>query len=134
MVPDAEKIVSDYLRENPAVAAIVGRRVVGKTPSSISEPWVRLTQIDDPSVDGHRSDHLIAFNLQLDCYAGAEGGQPEATNLSRAVREALRVMPSASLDAVVTGVDAHHGFRSPDADYEPARERVIRLATVYMHS
>lgn len=136
LVPYAEKIVSDYLRADEDLEAIVGRRVVGKTPSSTDEPWVRYTQLDGTAVGGSRSDHLIEFYFQFDAYAGAEGGQPEANALARALRAALVAMPDAGVDdATVTGVDVKGMSRLPDVDVdEPARERFVLTATVWMHS
>jgi hypothetical protein len=133
MVPDAEKIVGGYLRAHPALVAL-DVRVVGKTPARTDTPWIRLTQLDDPAVGGHRSDHLIEFLLQLDIYAGREGGQPEAALVNRTCREALRTMIGEHGDAVVTGVEFLSAIRLPDTDgFEPARERFIRTVRVWMH-
>ena len=127
-IPDAEKIVSNYLRTE------VGERVVGKTPSSIADPWIRVTQLDAREPTGSRADHLIQFYLQFDCYAGAEGGQPEATALGRDVRKALVEMKDAThADAVVTGADIRSHARIPDAKFEKTRERIIITAHIYAH-
>lgn len=131
--PDVERIVSDALRADPAVAAIVGRRVVGKTPADTRQPWVRVTALDDAATDPD-TEHLLGVLLQLDCYAGEDGGQPEAAALSRAVRYALRDLPhSEAAGAVVTAVRNQRGARIPDTTEEPARERWIREAVVYIH-
>lgn len=141
MIPYAEKVVSDYLRENDALAAIVGRRVVGKTPGDetggTDQPWVRVTQLDATAVGGSRHDHLVEFYFQFDAYAGADGGQPEANLLARTLRQALVEMPDASLDdgAVATGVDIRGMARIPDEEIdEPARERFVLSVAIWMHS
>lgn len=133
LVPDAEKIVSGYLRTHTSITAL-GARIVGKTPSSTDEPWVRVTQLDDRALGAHRADSHHEFYLQFDCYAGQSGGQPEASTLSRTVRAALAEIQGATLDAVVAGVDFRSHARIPDTDVdEPARERFVLTALVYMH-
>lgn len=134
MIPYVEKIASDYLRDHPDVEAL-GARVVGKTPSSTSEPWVRVTQLDAANEPTSRPEHLIDYLIQFDCYAGSDGGQPEANLLTRTVRAALHDMPDADHDdAVVTDVRFTSMARIPDVEFEPARERFVLDATVYMHA
>ena len=131
LIPDAEKLVSDYLRDVPEVEAIVGRRIVGKTPEAVAEPWVRLTQLSAPSDPTSRVDHLVAFLLQLDCYAGKDGGQPEANLLGSTVRAALM-----SGDLLTDGISRARivgDARIPDVTYEPARERRILTVKVWIH-
>jgi glucose-6-phosphate dehydrogenase assembly protein OpcA len=129
VIADSEKLISGYLRSE------TGERLVGKTPSNTDEAWVRLTQLDARAIDDHRSDHLIQYYVQLDCYASEDGGQPEANLLGRTIREALVDMPNHShADGTVTGVSIRGHGRSPDPDFEPARERVIIMAFVWVHA
>lgn len=124
--------MSRYLREHDAVEAL-GARVVAKTPDNVETAWIRVTQLDDRAVGDSRSDHLIEFMLQLDIYAGRNGGQPEASLLNRTVREALKEMPGEHDDAVVTGVRFVSAPRIPDDQFEPARERYARTIIVWAH-
>ena len=138
MIPDGEHLVSTFLREHPAVVEL-GARVVGRSPSNTTLPWVRVTVLDAPQEDGSDVDHLVEFFLQLDCYAGKTGvdgsQQAEATLLARTVRQALPELRAATLeDAVVSRVQVGGGARVPDQDFEPARERVILTARVWAHS
>lgn len=143
MIQDLERIVSDYLRELPAVATL-STRIVGKTPTrdtrGTRDSWVRVTQLAAPDVTGGAPDHLIAYVLQFDCYAGDdEGGgphgQPEATQLGRTVRVALREMEATTQDGVVvTEVRITGHLRSPDPEFQPARERVIVTAEIRAHA
>lgn len=135
MIPDIEKLTTAFLRAQPAVAAAVGRRIVGKSPDDKSTAWVRLTRLDARGEDGSQPEHLIDFMVQLDCYAGADNGQPEANLIGRTVRDALVAMPRAAhTGAVVTRVRITGDMRRPDTDLEPARERVVLTATVHAHS
>lgn len=137
MIPDMEQIVSTYLRADAAVAAIVGDRVGAEPPSDTDEPWVRVTQIADPAVDGSVPDHLIAYMVQFDCYAGNRrvGGHKEASQLTRTVRSALVEMNLAThTGAVVSGVAVQGAARVPDTEFEPARQRFPLTVTIYAHA
>lgn len=143
MIPDAEKVVSRYLREHTAIIALQAR-VVGKTPKDTVLPWVRVTELDAPQDSDSQADHLVGFYLQLDCYAGADrdaggeratSGQPEAKLLARTVRAALQdITAAAHADCVITGVHVNGASRIPDPDLEPARERVILTTTIHAHT
>lgn len=130
---DAEKALTGYLKTYPGVAAVAAR-VLGQTPDDLGPPWVRITLIDDPATDGGIVDYHIEALLQFDCYAGkALNTQGAASDLSLAVREALRVANTASIDgAVVTGAQSTR-FHQPDDDLgEPALERYVVTSTVWM--
>ena len=133
LTPNAEKVIADYLREVPEILAITqDRRVTSRTPDSTDKPWVRYTQLNARS--SHRSDHLIGVYVQLDCYAGRAGGQPEASLLRRTVRAALVAMPEASVEgAVITGVEIRGDSRQPDPQLDN-RERFVISADVWMHA
>jgi hypothetical protein len=133
LIPDCEKLTSDYLRTHAEVSTLTSR-IVGKTPSDTSDPWVRVTQLDASNQTLSRPEHLIEYLIQFDCYAGVDGGQPEAKTLASTVREALADMPGATYDgAVCTNARFTGMARIPDTDFEPARERVILDATIWMH-
>lgn len=123
LAPDVEKVVSDYLRIHADIVAL-NTRIVGKTPDNKSTSWVRVTKLDNPQVN--QPNWLRAFLLQLDCYAGATGGQPEANLLCRTVEAVLWTLPNA-------GVRILGGPRLLDTDLEPARDRVITTAEVWLH-
>jgi hypothetical protein len=140
LTPDAEAVVGAYLREHPDLVAL-GARVAGRTPSKMTQPWVRLTQLNAPKTAGSTPERLIHYLLQLDAYAGdvamsAHSGQAEASLLARTVRAALVAMPAETFDdVVVTDAVVHSMPRIPDPDAgEPARERFILTATVRMHA
>jgi hypothetical protein len=131
-VINIEKLVADYLRAQSAITSS-GARMVAKTPDSLVAPWVRITQLDAPNATGAEVEHLIGYMVQLDCYAGEEGGQPEAVNVALAVRRALIALPGTRDGVVVTGTRIVGHIRRPDIDREPARERVILTAEIHAH-
>lgn len=134
--PSGQKIVSDYLRAHETIAAL-SARVVSKTPDEENrdEPWVRVTQLDAPD----RTEpvrRLTEFYFQLDCYAGDEGGMPEADRLARAVCDALNELNGANYTdqgAVITGSRANPGRGGRDEDLTPPREFFLATALVWMH-
>jgi hypothetical protein len=128
-IPNGEAVVTAYLKEK------TGERIVGKAPSDRSTPWVRVTLINAPSDAKSPVDHLIAFLIQFDCYAGKEeeGAQAEASALVRSVRAALDEMAGVRSGVTVTGVRFVSMPRVPDTLIEPARERYILTANIFMH-
>lgn len=132
-VLNAEAIVAAYLRSQTSIEDLEAS-VLGKTPDSTAKPWVRVTLIDDANYSGtRRAEYLMGYYLQLDCYAGADGGQPEAWALAKAVRSALVAAPDADVDgAVVTDVDVLTMPRLPDPEIQPTRDRYIIDAMVTM--
>lgn len=137
MIVDGEKLVGDYLREEPALSALIGRRVVGKPPASTDEPWVKQVLLSAPQAPGSQADHLIEHYFQFDCYAGNDGGQPEALLVGRTLREALQEGPGAHDLGVWTATRIEGFGRIPDPVLKDrsgdARERVIVTASVWMH-
>jgi hypothetical protein len=133
---DISAIVSDYLREQPAVQAFVGERVATRSPDDFEEPWVRVTMLDPQNATGNsRVEWLVSYYLQIDCYAGALNRfHEEAFDLSRAVRVALTALIDAHIDgAVVTDVGFASMPSQPDTDLKPARERVILDTEIWAH-
>lgn len=131
MIPDGEKLVGAALR-----SAVSPTRVVGQTPENKATPWIRLTMLDARNDSQLPPDYLITYLLQCDCYAGKDGGQPEANTVGRAARAALHALRGTTLggSAVVSGVEFSNMARIPDIDgFEPARERVVLDALVTLH-
>lgn len=133
MIADLEKIAADYLRANAGVHVLT-TRVVSKTPDTTSTAWVRTTTLDARDEVMSGLDYLITYLLQFDCYAGATGGKPEASELARTVRSVLKAMPGVRDGVVVSRVAFTGHIRIPDTALEPARERFIVTAQITAHS
>lgn len=129
-IPDIERIVSDHLRSYPGI----GARIVGKTSDETDTAWVRVTELHAQSA--HRSDHLIDFLVQCDCFAGKTGGQPEVNTIARTVRKALLEMHSTSQGgAQIAGVIVDTGPRDLSSDVDtPGRDTKSLTATIYAHA
>lgn len=130
-IVDGEKLLSNYLRTHPDVSGLTAR-LVGKTPDDTSTAWVKVQQLNAQDM-APPLDHLTRFVLQLDCYAGGTGGQPEANRLARVARAAIRDLPGIHAEGTVTGVGFTGHARIPDVDFDPPRERVVVTAVVYAH-
>jgi hypothetical protein len=136
VIVDAEKLISRYLREHEAVAEVCSRIVAtqpGAQTGGTDTPWVRVVELNAPQQPGSRAEWLVPFLLQFDCYAGKDGGQPEAKLIARTVREAIHDATGKHADGVVTSVRFVGQQHLPDGDLEPARERYILTATIHAH-
>lgn len=131
MIPDFEALVGDYLRGHDQLQAMHAR-VSGTTPTDETDPWIRVSMLD-PRDETAPTDHLISCLMQLDCYAGKDGGQDEATLLMRRTRAALLDLKGVQGAAVVSAVTFGGCPRIPDTSFKPARERYAMEITVYAH-
>lgn len=133
--PDAEAIIGKYLRSRSEIKAL-GARVLGEAPDDRSTPWVQVVQLDYGAVGDSRSDHLLSWFGQLSCYAGAEGGQAEASKLARTVIAAIVNLAEEEVEgAVVTGARIISAPRIPDTEgFEKARERFPVSVEVWLHA
>lgn len=134
LIPDIEAVMTGYLKGCAPIAEL-GARIVGKMPSETAKPWVRITLLDPKAVDDSRSDHLIDWMVQFDCYAGSTGGQGEASLLMRTVRRELRLLYEREAEgAVITGVRFLSAPRQEDTNFEPARTFFPLTATIWGHA
>jgi hypothetical protein len=132
-IPYARKIVNDYLRN-------LGHRAVTRFPSrNTATPWVQTTQLNAGDSPRSGLDHNIRFLLQFDCYAGSEGGNPEADRLGDAVRADLKSLEGeVEAGAVITEVSFVNHATIPDPDLRDregvGRARSILTAAIRMHN
>lgn len=135
LAPDPELVTVNYLRSRSDVTDLCDH-VGTVTPRDTSSAWVRVTLIDDAPLRTSRALHLITAYVQVDCYAGdaASGGHEQASRLARTVRDALHTMNEAAhAGAVISGVQFGGIHRTPDGDFQPARERFTFTAEIALH-
>lgn len=133
MIPDVEVMVGNVLRDDEDVAAIAGDRIGGRTPTTIDEPWVRITQIADQQIS--RGLVFVRVDVQIDCFGSSDraNAHAEASELARYARAALDAMPTVEFeDAVVSAVQFGPMSRVPDGTMEPERERFVFRASVFV--
>lgn len=127
-----QKILSDYLREHDDV----GGRVVSHPPdgNNRASSWIMVTLLSAPQDEDSLHDWYIEFYFQIDCYAGATGGLPEAFTLGGHVRDAIVEMPATGHDDAVVTATKIYGYNPDlDTDMEPARDLVRITASCWMH-
>lgn len=139
VILDAEALVGAWLREHADIIAL-DARVAGRTPDSLTRPWVRVTQLDATPINRSGLDYAVDYMIQLDCYAGSDAaadfrGQAEASLLARTARAVLKALEGTVTDddVVVSRVAFSTHLRAPDTAMEPARERIILVAEILLH-
>lgn len=139
--PYMQKLVSDFLRDN-----LGGTRVVAHPPAEDARDqgwvWVIQTTVEHNADDP--ADRLPGYLMTFQCYAGKDGGMPEAERLARTVEALLTKRFSGLFSAPTTAddpvvVSAAKVVSGPlslpdDAAFEPARDRFVLDALIYAHA
>lgn len=138
LIPDAEILVGRWLREHPDLTAM-NANVGPRTPTAMTRPWIRVTQLDASDSTTLAIEHLIEWMIQLDCYAGstateAFAGQAEASRLTRTARAVLKARQGRVSDGLVVSRVVFGGqSRIPDTSFEPALERFVLTVLITGH-
>lgn len=132
---DMTAILCDYLRGHEGVSEIVGERVASQSPTDFDEPWVRVTALPEENATGiNRVAWLVAYWMQIDCYAGAGNLPEEVVDLKAVVWDAVLAMPAVEFEEIVVTDAAAAGMPSPaDDDLKPARHRRILDVEIFAH-
>ena len=129
LLPDIEALVSQFLRDQDEIVALVDDRVYTAIPNDPTWPLLRLQRVAGAPVLS-RPLHVDAPVVQLDAYGGSK-------SQARTLIETARAVIAARLEGVhALGVVAGVTFGSmswlPDTAYSPARSRFVAdfVATV----
>lgn len=126
-LPDAEKLVRDYLVTVPAVTALAGPRVSTALPKEPPYPYLTLTRVGGvPSLPGYLDNPRIEFFSWADTKAVARA-------LADAAAEAMVAIPGTHPLGVVTGaIETGDGLRwDPDEATNTPRYRFEVQLYVY---
>lgn len=137
LLPDAEALMTSFLRAQPEVSTIVGSKVTTAIPEAPTPPAadnrfprVRVRRIAGFAVLNHPL-HVDAPLVQLEAYAQTKGAARLLIETCRAVL-AERV-----IGAHATGVvsDVRFGAMSwlPDEDFTPPKPRYVADCTITIH-
>jgi hypothetical protein len=130
-LPDAERLVSTFLRDQAEVTALVGSRVYTSLPQDKTYPLVRLQRIGgapELTDDGLLWDRA---DLQVDVWGGNKATTWQVAETLRAVFAARARGLHASL-GYCEGVELGAARYQPDETFSPARPRVLFDTTVYL--
>jgi hypothetical protein len=129
LLPDAERLVSAFLRERPRMQALVGDRIYtafpaqedGRSPLLLIQRVGGTPPLSQPLV-------VDAAELQLDAYGGPKATAHELAATARAELTALEglVRPEGVVSAVRFGVLSWQ----PDETFPPPRPRYLLDVTV----
>lgn len=126
-LPDAELLVTRFLRNHPDVTPFVGARVSTELPPRPVIPAVTLTRIGGvPSLAGY----LDEARLEISAWGRTKG---EAEQLARTVEAAMLALPGTHVDGTVTySVQEGVGLRwNPDDASDTPRYTMVY--EVYIH-
>ena len=119
LIPDAARLVSAFLRDQPEVAELVDDRVYTVLPANVKFPAVRIVQwTERPVIE--RPLWLVTPGHQVDCWAPAKY---VASTVARTLRAVLAERLVAAHGDTVSGVGFGSMADTPDTSYEPALAR-----------
>lgn len=131
-MPDAERLLSAFLRDQAEVAALVAARVYTVLPEAKEWPLVRLQRVGGISEGTPDDDALLRDvpTLQVDAYGGAKAMAWQVADTVRAVvaERAKGAHPTGWVERAVLGTARY----MPDPTFEPARPRVVFDVTLYL--
>jgi hypothetical protein len=129
VLPDAEKVIRDYLLSVAQVTALIGQRVYTVSQSGPQYPYVTIQRFGGIPTSRLRID---SASIQVDCWGN---NQAEASLVARTVRAALHAAKSYVHQAgVITGVDDELGLSwQPDTTYATPKARFVFGVAVHLH-
>lgn len=129
--PNAEALLSQFLRDQDEIDNLVDGRVYTAIPKSATYPLVRVSLFDDAPTLSRPLWH-VAYFLQLEAFGGSKS---TAWQIASTCRAAIVGRLEGVYDAfgVVTGAEVS-GLRDvPDDSDSPARPRWIFTVTMFAH-
>lgn len=138
-LPDTLRLVSEFLRADDDVAALVGDRVYTALPSNPEFPCVRLHRLGGAGRSG-AAYHLESVLVQVEALGGSRHGAWQLAETLRAVmaQRMTGTQPVGDATAVVSGVDCGgvHEDTAPTLprnDNGTERHRAHFTAVAYVH-
>ena len=132
LIPDAERMVSAFLRESPEVIALVGDRVYCAFPANAGNAPLVIVQRFGGAPAFSQPLILDAADLQLDAYGGSKVVAHELVATVRGVLSTLEGLarPEGVCSAVRFGTLAWR----PDETFTPSRPRYVADVTVHVRA
>lgn len=131
LLPDAEQVLSAWLREQPELVAILGDRVYTAFPAKSGEGALAVIRRYGGEPPVARPLVLDEALLQVDCYAAeSSGGKAQAYDVAAVIR--------ALCSERTTGANGNPSVRVgalryvPDETFKPPRPRYVCDLTVFV--
>ena len=127
-LPDVERLVANFLRENDRIAALIADRVFTVFPAKAGNDPLLILQRVGGFVPFSNPLVVESCDLQMDSYGGTKQAAQELASLTRAVLTELEgaVRPEGVASAVRFGA-----FRwMPDETFAPPRPRYVFDVTI----
>lgn len=130
LLPDAEQLLSVFLRDQPEIASIIDARVYTAIPKQAEFPLILVRRVTGaPRLS--RPLHLDQAGMQLDAYGGSKKQAHTLIETARAVI-AARIEGTHEL-GVVTGYEFGPLSWLPDPTDSPARARYVADVDLFIH-
>jgi hypothetical protein len=119
LLPDAEQLVSEFLRAHPRITALIGDRVYTVLPAKAGKTPLLLVQRVGGEPPFSQPLVLDIAQLQMDAYGGAKKAANGLAATARAVLTELEAHPE------VASVRFHSFRWVPDETFSPPRPRYV---------
>ena len=129
VVPDAARVVIDFLRAQPELAQPLGGRIYSELPGSVAWPAVRITRWGGwAAING--PFWLDEAMCQVDTWGGPKAHTSELARLQRSL---IGYRLAAERADVVSGVRLGYMADAPDQSYTPAKPHFRFDIVVMVH-
>lgn len=129
---NAEAVLVSLLAEFDEITDVVGDRIATESPEDLTQPWIRVSVLDERSQLPEAADVMVAVPIQIDCFSGQGAATTVASNLSLALRGKLDALNGANYavdNVLVTNVNVGRR-RIPDGDMRIPRYAVTGTITL----
>lgn len=130
LLPYIEKLLVDFLADQPEIATLVADRVYTELPETKVWPLIRLHQFNSlrPTT---RARWLATTVVQIDAYGGTKNIAHRLAQTCAGVLDAR--LTGTHDEGVVTGIVCYGLRDEPDETFESARPRWLFLAEITAH-
>ncbi len=132
ILPNWEKVVTDFLRAQAELLARIGDRVYTAIPKGATYPLVRVTQITDEKMTSEPLWGVEAI-IQVEAYGGTKATASGVARLCEGLLAARVRGTYADENAVVSGFSGGGMQDLPDDEYEPAKPRFVFTCSIFGH-
>lgn len=131
LLPDAERVVTTFLRAQSEVTSLVSTRVWTEISSNPTIPFLRVRRVSGAPAFNYPL-YLDQPLIQIEGYASNKATARAVTETARACL-AARLVGTQAAGGVVAKVSFGAMSWLPDEDFTPPQPRYIADVTVHLH-